>query len=43
MEEQQRWFLVESDQDVSDDEWAKAIEEAHRRDLQEAFADSDAA
>ena len=43
MEEQQRWFLVESDQGVSDDEWAKAIEEAHRRDLQEAFADSDAA
>ncbi len=39
----QRWFLTESDESVSDDEWAEAIEEAHRRDLEEAFADSDAA
>jgi hypothetical protein len=41
--DEQRWFLVDSDEDVSDDDWAKAIEDAHRRDLQEAFADSDAA
>ncbi len=41
--DEQRWFLTESDERVSDDEWAKAIEDAHRRDLEEAFADSDAA
>ncbi len=41
--DEQRWFLGESDQEVSDDDWAKAIENAHLRDLREAFADSDAA
>lgn len=39
----QRWFLTEADEDLSDEDWAKAIEDAHRRDLEEAFADSDAA
>jgi hypothetical protein len=41
--DEQRWFLTESDESVSDDDWVKAIEDAHRRDLEEAFADSDAA
>lgn len=41
--DEQRWFLVDSDEGMSDDDWAKAIEDAHRRDLEEAFADSDAA
>jgi len=41
--DEQRWFLVDSDESMSDEDWAKAIEEAHRRDLEEAFADSDAA
>ncbi len=39
----QRWFLANRTRVSATTSGRRAIEDAHRRDLEEAFADSDAA